>query len=81
MIPKSHLWPLPCPKLDDEDRATRHSTLSGLGAGGAVIRDLRLWHAGTPNVSNQVHDFVQKTTTFALKTMNFALKTMDLYYK
>ena len=35
------------PKQEDEDRATRHSTLAGATAGTAVIRDLRLWYAAT----------------------------------
>ena len=51
VIRGSHLWPLPAPKLEEEDRAMRHSTLAGTPAGCAIIRDLRLFHAGTPNVS------------------------------
>ena len=36
---------------NDEPEEMRESKLFPLNVGAAVIRDLRLWHGGTPNVS------------------------------
>ena len=55
LIAGSHHWPMSdCPTPDAEPDWMRLSTMAGLRAGAAVIRDLRLFHAGTPNVSRVV---------------------------
>ena len=41
------------PKLEKEDGSTLHSTLAGVPAGAAIVRDPRTWHGGTPNVSDE----------------------------
>lgn len=41
------------PSVADEPEAWRLSTLLPCRAGSAVIRDLRAWHGGTPNVSSE----------------------------
>jgi hypothetical protein len=41
-------WP---PLHLDEDEEMRHSLLFPLPAGAAILRDHRLWHSGSPNVT------------------------------
>lgn len=42
------------PTLDEEPEWMRLSTVSPAPAGAAMIRDVRAWHGGTPNVSDHV---------------------------
>lgn len=42
------------PGLDDEPEWMRLSTVCPAPAGAAMIRDVRAWHGGTPNVSDSV---------------------------
>jgi hypothetical protein len=42
------------PKLHSERDSWKLATLCPLPAGSAVIRDIRAWHGGTPNVSQEV---------------------------
>lgn len=42
------------PTLQDETEASKLSTLLPCAAGAAVVRDLRAWHGGTPNVSQEL---------------------------
>lgn len=42
------------PTLDEETEGMRLSTVCPLPAGSAMIRDVRGWHGGTPNVSDHV---------------------------
>ncbi len=44
----------PIPTLADEPGWMKHSTLCPVPAGSAIIRDLRAWHGGTPNLSHEV---------------------------
>lgn len=44
----------PIPTLDQETEAMRLSTVCPLPAGSAMIRDVRGWHGGTPNLSDHV---------------------------
>ena len=44
----------PIPKLDEEPEWMKLSTLCPADAGGVVIRDVRAWHGGTPNLSEEV---------------------------
>jgi hypothetical protein len=46
--------PSPPPRPGDEPEWMRLSTLVGARAGGAVIRDTRAWHGGTPNLSREI---------------------------
>jgi ectoine hydroxylase-related dioxygenase (phytanoyl-CoA dioxygenase family) len=39
------------PALDVESGQSLHSTLVGCPAGSAILRDVRVWHGGTPNQS------------------------------
>lgn len=45
---------LPIPSLLDESEASKLSALTPLPAGCAIVRDIRAWHGGTPNVSDEV---------------------------
>lgn len=44
----------PFPKLSEEPEWMKLSTVSPAPAGSVVIRDIRAWHGGTPNLSNEV---------------------------
>lgn len=52
-IPCTHRWRAAIPALDAEPQWMRDSTVCA-PAGGAVIRDVRCWHAGTANTSDMV---------------------------
>ena len=42
------------PSIADEPEWMKLSTVFPLNAGGVIIRDLRAWHGGTPNLSEEV---------------------------
>ena len=42
------------PTLEDEPRWMKLSTTAPAPAGAAMLRDIRAWHGGTPNVGNAV---------------------------
>jgi ectoine hydroxylase-related dioxygenase (phytanoyl-CoA dioxygenase family) len=44
----------PMPKLDAEPDWMKHSTVNPAPAGSVIIRDVRAWHGGTPNLSDEV---------------------------
>ncbi len=44
----------PIPGLNDEPEWMRLSTVCPVSAGGVMIRDVRAWHGGTPNVSDSI---------------------------
>lgn len=44
----------PIPGLDEEPEWMRLSTVCPLPAGSIMVRDVRAWHGGTPNVSDEV---------------------------
>lgn len=46
--------PAPIPSLDAEPEWMRLSTVCPVKAGAMMIRDVRAWHGGTPNVSDTV---------------------------
>lgn len=50
-IPATSTTRDPIPSLADEPDAWKRSTLLPCRAGWAVVRDLRAWHGGTPNLS------------------------------
>ncbi len=53
-IPGTHRSRAPIPRLADEPEWMRLSTVCPLPAGSAIFRDVRCWHGGTPNLSNDV---------------------------
>jgi hypothetical protein len=53
-IPGTHRSRAPIPRLADEPKWMRFSTVCPLPAGSAIIRDARCWHGGTPNLSREV---------------------------
>ena len=53
-IPGSQRWRAPIPALADEPEWMKLSTVCPAPAGCAVLRDIRAWHGGTPNVSREV---------------------------
>jgi hypothetical protein len=53
-IPGTQHSRTPIPTLDQEPEWMRLSTVCPAPAGGVMIRDVRAWHGGTPNVSDQV---------------------------
>ncbi len=53
-IPGTQQSRVPIPTLADEPEWMRLSTVCPLPAGSAMIRDVRAWHGGTPNVSDAV---------------------------
>ncbi|MEM9035631.1 MAG: phytanoyl-CoA dioxygenase family protein [Actinomycetota bacterium] len=53
-IPGSQHSREPIPTLDEEPEWMRLSTVCPAPAGAAMIRDVRAWHGGTPNLSDQV---------------------------
>ena len=44
----------PIPKVDQEPEWMKYSTVCPTPAGSVVIRDLRAWHGGTPNVTQEM---------------------------
>lgn len=53
-IPGSQRWRAPIPALADEPEWMKLSTVCPAPAGCAVLRDIRAWHGGTPNISKEV---------------------------
>ena len=53
-IPGSQHARAPIPTLAEEPEWMRLSTVCPVPAGAVQIRDVRAWHGGTPNVSDQV---------------------------
>lgn len=53
-IPGSQRWRAPIPSLADEPDWMKLSTVCPAPAGCAVLRDIRAWHGGTPNLSRDV---------------------------
>lgn len=53
-IPGSQHYRMPYPTLDEEPEWMRLSTVCPAPAGAVQIRDVRAWHGGTPNLSDQV---------------------------
>ncbi len=53
-IPGTHAIQGSPPSPADEPEWMRLSTLVGAAAGAGVFRDIRAWHGGTPNLSNEV---------------------------
>ena len=51
-IPGSQRSRVPIPTLDEEPEWMRLSTVCPAPAGGVLIRDVRAWHGGTPNLSD-----------------------------
>lgn len=51
-IPGTQNSRAPIPDLDAEPEWMRLSTVCPVPAGGALIRDVRAWHGGTPNLSD-----------------------------
>ena len=52
-IPGTQKSRVPIPSLQDEPEWMRLSTVCPVPAGGIMIRDVRAWHGGTPNVSEK----------------------------
>lgn len=46
--------PAPIPSLEEEAEWMRLSTVCPVSAGAMLIRDVRAWHGGTPNVSDTI---------------------------
>lgn len=53
-VPGSQHSRAPIPKLDEEPEWMRLSTVNPAPAGAVQIRDVRAWHGGTPNVSDEL---------------------------
>ncbi|MDA0760847.1 MAG: phytanoyl-CoA dioxygenase family protein [Proteobacteria bacterium] len=53
-IPGSQKSRAPIPRLEQEPEWMRLSTVTPVPAGSMMIRDVRAWHGGTPNLSNEV---------------------------
>ena len=53
-IPGTQNTRQPMPSLDQEPQWMKTSTVCPAPAGAVLIRDVRAWHGGTPNLSNQV---------------------------
>ena len=53
-IPGTHQSRVPIPTLADEPEWMRLSTVCPVPAGAIMVRDVRAWHGGTPNVSDAV---------------------------
>ena len=58
------------PKFADEPEEYRQSKLFPLPAGAAILRDLRLWHGGTPNLSAETR-FLPSVEVFSAKYGSF----------
>ncbi len=52
-IPGTQKSRTPIPTLDEEPEWMRLSTVCPVPAGGVMIRDVRAWHGGTPNLSDE----------------------------
>ena len=53
-IPGSQHSRVPIPSLEDEPEWMRLSTVCPAPAGAIMVRDVRAWHGGTPNISDTV---------------------------
>jgi ectoine hydroxylase-related dioxygenase (phytanoyl-CoA dioxygenase family) len=53
-IPGTQHSRVPIPTLDDEPEWMRLSTVGPAPAGAIMIRDVRAWHGGTPNISDKM---------------------------
>ena len=53
-VPGTQNSQAPIPSLSDEPEWMRLSTVNPAPAGSVMIRDVRAWHGGTPNLSNEV---------------------------
>ena len=53
-IPGTQHSRTPIPTLDDEPEWMRLSTVCPASAGAIMVRDVRAWHGGTPNVSDSM---------------------------
>lgn len=53
-IPGTHNSRAPIPSLEEEPEWMRLSTVCPAPAGSIMIRDVRAWHGGTPNLSDKV---------------------------
>lgn len=53
-IPGSHHSRAPIPSLEEEPEWMRLSTVTPAPAGSVQVRDVRAWHGGTPNVSDEI---------------------------
>lgn len=53
-IPGTQNSRIPIPKLEEEPEWMRLSTVCPAPAGAIMVRDVRAWHGGTPNISNAV---------------------------
>ncbi len=53
-IPGTQKSRVPIPSLDDEPEWMRLSTVCPAPAGAIMLRDVRAWHGGTPNVADSV---------------------------
>ena len=51
-IPGTQKSRTPIPRLDEEPEWMRMSTVCPVPAGGIMIRDVRAWHGGTPNLAD-----------------------------
>eukprot|EP01043_Picozoa_sp_COSAG02_P005023 COSAG02_NODE_134_length_34593_cov_43.594886_9_plen_311_part_00 len=58
-VPGTQNSKLPIPRVGEEPEWMRYSTVSPCAAGSAIIRDIRAWHGGTPNLSNSVRAIPQ----------------------
>jgi hypothetical protein len=53
-IPGTQHSRTPIPSLDEEPEWMRLSTVCPAPAGAIMVRDVRAWHGGTPNISNAI---------------------------
>jgi hypothetical protein len=53
-IPGTQHSRTPIPSLDEETEWMRLSTVCPAPAGAIMVRDVRAWHGGTPNISNAI---------------------------
>jgi ectoine hydroxylase-related dioxygenase (phytanoyl-CoA dioxygenase family) len=53
-VPGTQQTQTPIPTLENEPEWMRLSTVCPAPAGSVMIRDVRAWHGGTPNLSNEV---------------------------
>lgn len=54
IVPGSHRWTGPIPSAEEEPEWMKLSVAGPTPAGAAVFWDIRAWHAGTPNLSQEV---------------------------
>eukprot|EP00438_Fugacium_kawagutii_P027582 Skav230746 [mRNA] locus=scaffold3436:88554:92609:+ [translate_table: standard] len=67
------------PPFSEEPEVLRQSKLFPLPAGAAIIRDLRLWHGGTPNTSDHTR-FLPSVELMSLKYSQFISAPHSLNY-